>query len=131
MSEYAPRLLLNHCLCLPFLKTDFLSGWLPNLFPYVNLGNGVTSPNRFLRHWMNSALGDQRGPDPSDIPIQLSSAPVKWNYFGQEFPLHFHAGFRGVQQSNGDDDGSGDKNKDEPGMLRPVLGWYITHDPEK
>ena len=64
-------------------------------------------------------MGDQQGPEPNQIPIQMASAPVTWNYYGTEFPLHFHAGFRGVKQH---DDGSG--------TLRPVIGWYVTHDPK-
>ena len=97
---------------------DFLSGWLPTLFPYLDQGNGVILPNRYLRHWSQSALGDMRGPDPNQIPIQMSSVPVLWEYFEQEFPLHFHAGFRGVHQE-----------EDNEGMLRPALGWYVSYDP--
>jgi len=97
---------------------DFLSGWLPNLFPYINRGDGVIVENRSLRHWSVSALGDSIGPKPSQLPIQMSSAPVLWTYFEEKFNLHFHAGFRGVHQ---DDRGDG--------MLRPVLGWYVSYDP--
>jgi hypothetical protein len=104
---------------------DFLSGWLPNLFPYINVGNGEIRENRFLRHWSLSALGDEVGPKPNQIPIQLASVPVVWNYYGRDFPLHFHAGFRGVEQLENSDDMS-----TSGGMLRPVLGWYITYDPE-
>ncbi|CAB9501177.1 expressed unknown protein [Seminavis robusta] len=103
---------------------DFLSGWLPNLFPYLTFGNGEIRENRYLRHWSLSAMGDQKGPDPSHIPIQMSSAPVLWNYLEDEFHLHFHAGFRGVEQLDEDEDVSS-----TGGMLRPVLGWYITYDP--
>lgn len=95
---------------------DFLSGWLPTLFPYLDVGSSILE-NRFLRHWSESSLGDVRGPDPSQLPIQMSSAPVRWLYFRMERPLHFHAGFRGVSQDETD------------GMLRPALGWYVTHDP--
>ena len=95
---------------------DFLSGWLPNLFPYLNQGNDI-SPNRNLRHWSLSALGDLKGPDPDEIPIQMSSAPVLWKYLDEELPLHFHAGFRGVSQ-----------DVENGGVLRPVLGWYVSYD---
>jgi Domain of unknown function (DUF4419) len=58
------------------------------------------------------------GPRPNEIPIQLSSVPVVWNYLGTTFPLHFHAGFRGVQQ-------------EEDGTIKPIIGWYVTEDPEE
>lgn len=95
---------------------DFLSGWLPTLFPYLNK-EGTIEPNPFLRSWQESASALHQGPAPKDIPGQLSSVPVKWEYFQVEFPLHFHAGFRGVTQ-------------EEDGTLAPVLGWFVTNDPE-
>lgn len=95
---------------------EFLSGWLPTLFPYLDVDGSIRA-NRFLRHWSESALGDQAGPEPAEIPIQLVSVPVLWKYYDIDYPLHFHAGFRGVHQMG-------------KGMLRPVLGWYVSHDPQ-
>jgi hypothetical protein len=58
------------------------------------------------------------GPRPNEIPIQLSSVPVVWNYMGAPFPMHFHAGFRGVHQ-------------EEDGTIKPIVGWYVTEDPDE
>ena len=95
---------------------DFLSGWLPTLFPYLNK-EGMVQPNPFLRSWEESASALHKGPEPNDIPGQLSSVPVMWEYYQLEFPLHFHAGFRGVTQ-------------EADGTLAPVLGWFVTNDPD-
>ena len=96
---------------------DFLSGWLPTLFPYLSKAGGRVEPNPFLRKWEESATSLQLGPQPNEIPQQLSSVPVRWEYFAEVFPLHFHAGFRGVTQ-------------EADGTLAPALGWYVTHDPK-
>lgn len=97
---------------------DFLSGWLPTLFPYLSMDEGETRPNPFLRSWQESASAMHEGPKPTEIPTQVSSVPVKWEYFGTDFPLHFHAGFRGITQ-------------EADGTLAPVLGWYVTNDPKQ
>ena len=96
---------------------DFLSGWLPTLFPYLSQ-KGTIKPNPFLRSWEESASDLHQGPEPSDIPGQLSSVSVMWEYHQLEFPIHFHAGFRGVTQ-------------EADGTLSPVLGWFVTNDPDK
>lgn len=67
---------------------------------------------------MESAASQHLGPRPSEIPIQLASVPVMWNFFGEEVPLHFHAGFRGVRQ-------------DADGTVKPIIGWYVTEDPKE
>jgi Domain of unknown function (DUF4419) len=95
---------------------EFLSGWLPTLFPYLSEGPGDVKPNPYLRRWEESANALLEGPQPSHIPTQLSSVPVNWDYFGEVFPLHFHAGFRGVTQ-------------EADGTVAPVLGYYVTNDP--
>jgi Domain of unknown function (DUF4419) len=95
---------------------EFLSGWLPTLFPYLSMGPGEIKPNPYLRRWEESASALLEGPQPSHIPSQLSSVPVNWEYFGEVFPLHFHAGFRGVTQES-------------DGTVAPVLGYYATNDP--
>ena len=94
---------------------DFLSGWLPTLFPYLSSLEGDNLPNPYLRHWKESAQAQHLGPKPNQIPIQMSSVPVLWNFYNEEIPLHFHAGFRGVHQ-------------EEDGTVRPIIGWYVTKD---
>jgi len=96
---------------------DFLSGWLPTLFPYLSKDGGKTEPNPYLRTWQESVSSLQMGAQPNEIPSQLASVPVKWEFFGGVSNLHFHSGFRGVTQ--------------EPdGTLSPVIGWYVTGDPK-
>ena len=87
-------------------------------FPYLSSLEGDNLPNPYLRHWKESAAAQHLGPKPNQIPIQMSSVPVLWNYYNEEIPLHFHAGFRGVHQQ-------------EDGTIRPIIGWYVTEDPEQ
>ena len=96
---------------------EFLSGWLPTLFPYLS-DRKVERPNPYLRHWKQSASARHLGPKPNEIPMQMSSVPVLWEYYGQEYPMHFHAGFRGVHQ-------------EADGTIRPIIGWYVTDDPKQ
>ncbi|CAB9501173.1 expressed unknown protein [Seminavis robusta] len=95
---------------------DFLSGWLPTLFPYLSGPGDSSYPNPHLRPWLESAAAHHMGPRPNEIPIQMSSVSVIWNYLEVEFPMHFHAGFRGVQQ-------------EADGTVKPIIGWYVTEDP--
>jgi len=94
--------------------SSFLSGWLPTLFPYLN----EEEPNTDLRHWTVTTQGDMRGPKPSQIPLVVNSVSVLWDYFGTEYPMHFHAGFTGVSQES-------------DGTVKPHIGWYVTDDPEE
>ena len=93
---------------------SLLSGWLQTLFPYLSSGE----PNPYLRHWKKCTETHMLGPSPSDIPSQLSSVPLKWVHLGNKYPLHIHAGFRGVAQKSGR-------------TLEIVLGWYATNDPDE
>ena len=95
---------------------DFLSGWLHTLFPYLATDGGLSRPNPYLKPWLESASAHQMGPKPDEIPIQLSSVPVQWMYHDVEYPMHFHAGFRGVRQ-------------EADGTISPIIGWYVTEDP--
>lgn len=57
------------------------------------------------------------GHDPrADIPNIMSTAPVLWDYFGDELNIEFHAGFVGFTQ-------------DDDGTLSPKLGWAVTNEP--
>ena len=95
---------------------DFLSGWLHTLFPYLSSGGDESRPNPYLKPWLESASAHLLGPKPDEIPPQMSSVPVQWMYYGEEYPMHFHAGFRGVQQ-------------EADGTVSPIIGWYVTEDP--
>ena len=95
---------------------DFLSGWLHTLFPYLSADGGLSRPNPYLKPWLESASAHQMGPKPDEIPIQLSSVSVQWMYHDVEYPMQFHAGFRGVRQ-------------EADGTVSPIIGWYVTEDP--
>jgi len=92
---------------------ELISGWLQIFFPYLRSGRF----NTHLRPW-NEMYFD--GPDPTDFPSIVSSAPVDWNYYGKIYNLHFHAGITGYTQDPIDN-----------GTLTPLIGWYVTHDPPK
>ena len=91
---------------------DFISGWLQILFPYLANGNF----NSCLHPWNEMYFC---GPDPKDSPTIVSSAPVDWDYHGQYYDLHYHAGTTSYTQDPTD------------GTLSPLIGWYVTHDPPK
>ena len=88
----------------------FVSGWLQNLFPYL----ADSRENHWMRPWQEAFFD---GPEPSDFPIVRSSCPVIWEYFGEKFDLHFHAGFDGFRQDPID------------GTLSPSVGWVVSNDP--
>jgi len=89
-------------------SADYITGWLQILFPYLSDGNLNTD----MKHWQECYW---EGPRVRDFPPTISSAPVEWDEKG----LHFHAGITGFTQDRAD------------GAIRPVLGWRITHDPDK
>lgn len=91
---------------------DFISGWLQIFFPYLRDGEF----NSQLKPWSEMYF---EGPDPENFPTTISSAPVDWEYYGNSFNLHFHAGITGFTQDPDD------------GTLTPLIGWYVTHDPPK
>eukprot|EP00584_Thalassiosira_punctigera_P000146 CAMPEP_0172535634 /NCGR_PEP_ID=MMETSP1067-20121228/7551_1 /TAXON_ID=265564 ORGANISM="Thalassiosira punctigera, Strain Tpunct2005C2" /NCGR_SAMPLE_ID=MMETSP1067 /ASSEMBLY_ACC=CAM_ASM_000444 /LENGTH=533 /DNA_ID=CAMNT_0013320573 /DNA_START=75 /DNA_END=1676 /DNA_ORIENTATION=- len=91
---------------------SFISGWAQILFPYHSSGNF----NSRLKPWTKLYF---EGPEPSDFPTIVSSAPVDWDYYGKSHDLHFHSGITGFTQDPND------------GTLTPLIGWYVTHDPNK
>lgn len=93
-------------------QTTFLSGWVNNLYPYLNTGI-----NRHVKPWQQ--MTTFCGPEPEDFPELLSSVRVTWDFKGKIYPLHFHAGYLGMSQDP------------ENLSLSPHIGWIVTHDPEK
>lgn len=84
---------------------EWKSGWIQIFFPSVS----KCTP------WQDCFFD---GPTPSSTPPVISSAPVDWNYHGTTHDLHFHAGFTGFTQQS-------------DGTLKPILGWYLSHDGPK
>lgn len=101
-----------------------ISGWLSILFPYLppeggwgaraDKDNSGRSPH--MRHW-KECTQPSHGPRPEHFPSLLSSAPVRWDYFGDLKELHFHAGPIGCRIDPAS------------GAIAPCNGWVITHDP--
>eukprot|EP01123_Difflugia_compressa_P000194 TRINITY_DN102_c0_g1_i2.p1 TRINITY_DN102_c0_g1~~TRINITY_DN102_c0_g1_i2.p1 ORF type:complete len:438 (-),score=70.35 TRINITY_DN102_c0_g1_i2:315-1550(-) len=83
-----------------------VSGWI-TLF-YLSLSNHHKS-------WQKMISSD--GPEPSEFPPVVSSAPVVWDYLGTNIPIHFHAGYYAIKQ-------------DEKTLaLQSCIGWAVSHDP--
>ena len=93
--------------------SEFISGWIQTLFPYLACG----SLNKELHAWHEMYF---YGPELEQFPPLASSAMVDWDYHGTVFDLEFYAGMLGFEQ---------DVSKD--GALRPLMGWYVCHDPPK
>ncbi|KAI0557567.1 hypothetical protein FGB62_288g05 [Gracilaria domingensis] len=87
-----------------------VSGWINNLYPYLEGGR----VNQHIKPWQHTS--QYCGPNPNKFPKLVSSVAVKWNYFEEEFPLHFHAGYFGMTQDA------------DTRALRPYVGWLVTHD---
>ncbi len=86
-----------------------VSGWINSFFPYISHYKGGMQKNP----WFSPTNGN---PDPDvglgDFPSGLSKAPFIWEYYAQEFPMDFVAGFMGVHQ-------------EENLGLRPVIGYAV------
>jgi len=104
----------------------WFNGWINIFFPFImekpNRYNVPYSPdNGYVREGRNGgrygmgAPADVQGPDCSDFPSGLATAPVLWSYFGQDVQLKFKAGFVGATQD------------EDTGVVRPLVGWFISH----
>eukprot|EP00035_Acanthoeca_spectabilis_P021878 m.440748 g.440748 ORF g.440748 m.440748 type:complete len:399 (-) comp18558_c0_seq1:1086-2282(-) len=56
------------------------------------------------------------GPDLTDLPGGMASAPVTWDFLGTDIPLTFTAGFAGAAQR-------------ADGTVAPEIGWLICANP--
>ena len=104
--------------------TTWFNGWFNIFFPYIN-----RQANRFCEPYspqqryvmpvsndMNNHTGSRApGPDCEDFGSGMSHAPVTWEYYGEEIPLEFSAGFTGATQDP------------ETLEITPHVGWFITH----
>merc|ERR1712194_11693 len=85
------------------------------MVPYSNENGYVEEGRDGGRYGMFAPEGVQ-GPDCSDFPGGLASAPVLWDYKGSEIKLKFKAGFVGAEQDQ------------DTRIVRPLVGWLIAHD---
>ena len=97
----------------------FISGWIVTLFPYMD-----TRRNHWLKYsWQDwkSRMTESRfghGATTDSLPPGVTTTPFVWEYLGQDFEMHFYAGFIGVSQ--------------DPVTLsiHPEIGWAIVADEE-
>jgi hypothetical protein len=105
----------------------WFNGWINIFFPYIlehpnpymvaySADNWYVKEGRDQGRYSMCAPRDVQGPDCVDFPKGLAGAPVVWDYFGKVIKLQFKAGFVGAEQ---------DQNT---GVVRPVVGWAISHD---
>jgi len=85
-----------------------ISGWVTLL--YLQLAE-------YHKPW--EKMNSEDGPEPGKFHPVISSAPVIWEYYGENYRLHFHAGFFGVLQES------------ESLAIQSRIGWIVTHDSPK
>jgi len=83
-----------------------ISGWVTLLYLHLD---------KYHKPWQE--MNSKDGPNTGEFPQVLSSAPVTWEYYGEVFNLHFHAGYLGVLQDS------------ETLALQPRIGWVVSYDP--
>ena len=92
----------------------YITGWIVTLFPYLRRG---TTRNGYLENWNEErAFG---GVTTSSFPRGVVYTPFKWLYLGNEFPMHFYAGFMSVTQDP------------HTLALRPEIGWAVANDQQE
>ena len=97
----------------------YISGWIINLFPYMD-----TKRNHWLKYtwqdWKSRMAESQfgHGATTDSLPPGVTTTPFVWEYLGQDFEMHFYAGFIGASQ--------------DPVTLsiHPEIGWAIVADEE-
>ena len=98
-----------------------VSGWVLNLFPYLNnpaagwsrLPGEASDPRSVYRNpWLGSEHVHD-GPGRDAFPGLPSKAPFKWFYFDEKFDMSFVGGLIGMRQ------------EEETLFLRPEIGWAV------
>ena len=81
----------------------WFSGWFNILFPFISK---VNEPNKYcvpysmkLDYVCTNKGNDTKGTEDIKFPIGISSAPVKWQRFGQKIDMKFLSGFVGYTVS--------------------------------
>lgn len=82
----------------------FISGWITQLFPYLNDGQAT-----FTRR--NEFTDKGYGYTTDAFPVGMAKVPFKWEYYTQEFKMELAAGFTGFQL--------------EEGAVKPQIGWFV------
>jgi len=104
----------------------YYNGWINIFFPFI-----LERPNQYMKPYSDDAgyvkegrnpgrysrpcPDGVQGPDCSDFPCGLASAPVEWDYNGTNINLTFKAGFIGAEQDQ------------SSGVIKPQIGWFISH----
>ena len=99
--------------------SPYISGWNVTLFPYIDIQR-----NRWLKYsWQDwkSRMTERQfdfGATTGSLPPGVTTTSFVWHYHGQDFKMHFYAGFIGASQ--------------DPITLRlhPEIGWAVVDDKE-
>jgi hypothetical protein len=92
----------------------YITGWIITLFPYLSMGK---TRNPYLENWNKEMMFG--GVTTTSFPRGVVYTPFKWLYLGNEFPMHFYAGFMSVTQ-------------DQHSLaLRPQIGWAVANDQQE
>jgi hypothetical protein len=83
----------------------YISGWITNLFPYLQ----DYSTSEFTLRNNFDTKGHRYTTD--NFPIGMAKVPFKWEYYSEVFKMELAAGFTGFQF--------------EEGAIRPQIGWFV------
>lgn len=96
----------------------YITGWINILFPYLAKRENQLAHKTWseLQKYVESNGGPHHanGPSVDDFGHFFCAAPVIWEYFDNEIPLTFKAGFVGSTQD------------ESTGMITPQISWAIT-----
>ena len=92
---------------------DTVTGWINALFPYVSSWRDKKPTER--NKYMDRATWEEQwgGVNTDHFPSGFGLAPFIWEYYGQELPMKFVAGFAGVAQDP------------STRSLRAATGWAV------
>jgi len=92
-------------------KTDFISGWIINFFPFGKKGNRRDRQGRFD---IPNKLGFLVETDCKEIPGEIQCVPLKIVELdtGNEFDCFLYNGFFGFERDNNN-------------RMKPVIGWFL------
>jgi hypothetical protein len=81
----------------------YISGWITNLFPYLNdyKTNTFSIRNTF----------DRGSYTTNSFPTGMAKVPFKWEYYTEVYKMELAAGFAGFGM--------------EDGSIKPQIGWFV------
>ena len=91
---------------------QYVTGWVLNLFPYLNNPATESAPPVYRNPWLGAA-DIHEGPGRDAFPCLPSKAPFIWDYHDIKFNMSFIGGLIGMRQDA------------ETLSLRPEIGWAV------